>query len=272
MLEEVEDLLHRAIECGALVDPWNMLGFGGQYSLFPAPENSVYDHRIDELIDLFGAIFAVYVQIEKEAAAAGQAAVQHAMSQRLDALAVWWDKFASTEVSSIEGISGRDTPSRPTTWPPPWKPGTAPARRPATWPFGATMPSSSALPRPTPWSSMPCWSSAIRSPPWPCWCSGSARSKKCRWSKRTIPSTTWHWIGWPSCGATATGLLRPPRLLPAKYRTAGACAKFLDYIEANAEEYWQVPQFELAGPAGEQEDDLSDSLDADDLFMPPTRT
>ena len=45
------DLLHRAIECGALVDPWNILGFGGQYSLFPAAENSVYDHRVDELID-----------------------------------------------------------------------------------------------------------------------------------------------------------------------------------------------------------------------------
>ena len=25
-----------AIECGAMVDPWNILGFGGQYSLFPA--------------------------------------------------------------------------------------------------------------------------------------------------------------------------------------------------------------------------------------------
>ena len=36
LLDEVEDLLHRAIECGALVDPWNILGFGGQFSLFPA--------------------------------------------------------------------------------------------------------------------------------------------------------------------------------------------------------------------------------------------
>ena len=43
-------VLHRGIECGALVDPWNILGFGGQYGLFPSPENSVYDHRIDELI------------------------------------------------------------------------------------------------------------------------------------------------------------------------------------------------------------------------------
>ena len=51
-LPEIEDLLHRAIECGALIDPWYILGFGGQFSLFPAVENSVHDHRADELIVL----------------------------------------------------------------------------------------------------------------------------------------------------------------------------------------------------------------------------
>ena len=49
-LPPVEDLLHAAIECGAMVDPWNILGFGGQFSLFPAMENSVHDHRVDELV------------------------------------------------------------------------------------------------------------------------------------------------------------------------------------------------------------------------------
>ena len=109
LLAEVEELLHRAIECGALVDPWNILGFGGQYSLFPAPENSVYDQRVDELLDLVGEVFAAYVQIETEAAAAGLPAVQEAMSRRLEALAGWWDQFASTEVGSVAGISGRQT-------------------------------------------------------------------------------------------------------------------------------------------------------------------
>ena len=45
VLPQVEDLLHRAIECGAVVDPWNILGFGGQFSLFPAVENSIPDPR-----------------------------------------------------------------------------------------------------------------------------------------------------------------------------------------------------------------------------------
>ena len=42
-LAQIDDLLHRGIECGAIVDPWNILGFGGQFSLFPAVENSIPD-------------------------------------------------------------------------------------------------------------------------------------------------------------------------------------------------------------------------------------
>jgi hypothetical protein len=109
LLPEIEDLLHRAIECGALVDPWNILGFGGQYSLFPALENSIPDHRIDELIELLGEIFALYVRVKKEAAAAGDSELQELLSPGLDKLARWWDRFASVELSSVEGISGRET-------------------------------------------------------------------------------------------------------------------------------------------------------------------
>src|SRR5208283_4388394 len=107
--DESIDLLYRAIECGALVDPWNILGFGGQYSLFPSPENSVYDHRIDELIGLVGSIFTVGVQVQKEAAAIGITAQEKDVSQRLDVLADWWDKFATIEVGSVESFSGRET-------------------------------------------------------------------------------------------------------------------------------------------------------------------
>ncbi|MFV2067598.1 MAG: hypothetical protein ACC645_11520, partial [Pirellulales bacterium] len=35
------DLVDRAIECGALIDPWNIVGFGGNFSLFRAIENSI---------------------------------------------------------------------------------------------------------------------------------------------------------------------------------------------------------------------------------------
>jgi len=109
LLPEIEDLLHRAIECGALVDPWNILGFAGQFSLFPAPENSVPDHRIAELIELMNDLFGLYARLEMEAAAAGNSQLCRRLSEDLGALARWWDQFASTEVSEVEGISGAQT-------------------------------------------------------------------------------------------------------------------------------------------------------------------
>ena len=34
--------MRRGIACGALVDPWNILGFQGQYPRFTALEDSVF--------------------------------------------------------------------------------------------------------------------------------------------------------------------------------------------------------------------------------------
>ena len=53
---QILDLLHRAIGCGAIIDPWNIIGFDANFSLFPAMENSIHDHRADELM-LTGNIF-----------------------------------------------------------------------------------------------------------------------------------------------------------------------------------------------------------------------
>ena len=35
-LAETTQLIHQGIQCGALIDPWNILGFDAQFSLFPA--------------------------------------------------------------------------------------------------------------------------------------------------------------------------------------------------------------------------------------------
>jgi hypothetical protein len=51
LLPQIVDLLKRGIQCGAIVDPWNILGFDAHYSLFPSLENSVRDHRADELVE-----------------------------------------------------------------------------------------------------------------------------------------------------------------------------------------------------------------------------
>ena len=60
-LPQIFSLLKRGIKCSAIVDPWNIIGFDGNYSLFPAIENSIRDHRVDDLVeliesDLFGLL------------------------------------------------------------------------------------------------------------------------------------------------------------------------------------------------------------------------
>ncbi len=106
MASEAVDLVHRGIECGALVDPWNILGFQGQFSLFPAPENSVPDHRVDQLIELLEQIFSLQAQLWREAAAHNRADVAATIARRMSELARWWDPFAATTVEGVEAFSG----------------------------------------------------------------------------------------------------------------------------------------------------------------------
>ena len=107
VLPQAEDLILRGVDCGALADPWNILGFGGQYSLFPAVENSIHDHRVDELIQLAGQVFGLYTRLQKSAAAAGDAELPARLAANMEKLADWWDKYASVEVSDVDGFSGR---------------------------------------------------------------------------------------------------------------------------------------------------------------------
>ena len=178
LLSEVEELLHRAIGYGALVDPWNILGFGGRSDL-SAPENSVYDQRIDELLDLVGEVCAA-LRADRDGGGGRRAARrrrrhvaalggpgrlvgplrQHGNGRRRRHLGPGDAK-----------VAGRPRGRRGTA------PGTRRAPRPATWPSRAITPRGSTPPRPTPWSSTPIWSIAIPWPPWPCWCNGSAISR-----------------------------------------------------------------------------------------------
>ncbi len=106
--QELEDLLHRAIECGAMIDPWNLLGFGGHYSLFPSLENSIRDERAEDLVETMRDAFSLLARLQSEAAAAGDEALCERVAADTDRLAAWWDPFASTEVSDIEGFSGKE--------------------------------------------------------------------------------------------------------------------------------------------------------------------
>jgi len=270
LLPEIEDLLHRGIECGAIVDPWNILGFGAQYSLFPAVENSVHDHRIDELIGLLGDIFGLYVQLMKAAVAAGNDPLYGKLAEGLDRLARWWDKFASVEVGAVEGISGRETSqsvAHVATALRAWHEAGTAAGDVAFWRrhIGAfrsakayALVVEALLEQRDPVAAM---ALLIQ------WLS-QADSISLIEEDYSFHDLAFCWMNdlWRP---KKPGTDSPREDFTLEQRWALA-RKFLDYLEANAGDFWEVPRFELAdeqaeaddGPPDEEEDDIDDLFSA----------
>ncbi|MDR2345642.1 MAG: hypothetical protein LBE18_06215 [Planctomycetaceae bacterium] len=109
LLPEIETLIKRGIACGAIVDPWTIIGFGANYSLFHSLENSIHDHRVDDLINILEDVFDIYSRLQKVAASVGNSDMQADLSDRMSDLASWWDKYGSTTVSGLDSFSGADT-------------------------------------------------------------------------------------------------------------------------------------------------------------------
>jgi len=269
LLPELEDLLHRAIECGAIVDPWNILGFGAQYSLFPAVENSVHDHRIDELIDLLGDIFGLYVQLLKAAAAAGNDPLYGKLAEGLDRLARWWDQFASVEVSAVEGISGRETGQsveHVTTALRAWHEAGTAAGDVAFWrrhveKFRSAktyaLVVEALLQQRDPVAAM---ALLIQ------WLS-QADSISLIEEDYSFHDLAFCWMEDLWQPKKPPGADSPAEDLALEHRWALA-RKFLDYAEANAGELWEVPRFELADEEAEADDEPQDEEEdeVDNLF------
>ncbi len=268
LLPHVEDLLRRAIECGALIDPWNILGFGAQFSLFPSPENSVRDPRADELIELMNDLFALYARLEKEAAAAGNRNLLQRLSDELEALARWWDQFASTEVSDVEGFSGAES----------WESAAQVAGAVHAWQEAGTAAGDIAF-----------WRRHVEQFHSP---KAYALLVETLLEKRDLVAAMallLHWLSqagqielsegaysfhdlairwleglWKSESAEDETL--PPAAAVPSWPLA---RKFFDCLEANAEEYWQAPRLEVMAPPGESAVDRKDEEveeEGDDLF------
>ena len=256
-LPEVEDLLHRAIECGAMADPWNILGFGAQYSLFPAVENSVHDYRLDELIELMRQIFALYTRLQKEAVAAGDRELPQQLSRGMQQLARWWDKYASVEVGDVEGFSGRQA----------WESAEHVADVLRAWHAAGTAAGDLAFwrGRLEQFTSAKAYALVVESlleqedlv---------AAMALLIQWLSRAaeIPledmDYSFHELTrrWMENLLTADS----PDPTPAPQTRWALARKMLDYMEANAEEYWLVPRLELedAAQAEEADDDEEDGL------------
>ena len=101
-------ILQRAIECGASADPWNVLGFQGLFPLSPAREDSTRDPRIEELLAVMEHIFLLTTRLMCEAAANGDEALVQTLEKEMESKAKWWDRFATYQVSGVRAVRGGD--------------------------------------------------------------------------------------------------------------------------------------------------------------------
>lgn len=248
LLPPVQDLLRRAIECGALVDPWTILGFQGQFSIFTALENSVRDHRVEELVQLVERILSLHARLLRQAAAAGDEGLGLRIERLMASLATWWDQFATTEVGGVRRLSGGEmleSASRVAQALGAWHRGGAAAGDVAFWREHVTefaSPKSYAL----------VVSALVDQHDFV-----AALALLIEWLSRADEilladnGHSWHGLAlrWVREVISAPA----ERLGPAAVADPAAARwkllrRFLDFVEANAEAYWQVPSFpELRG-------------------------
>ena len=103
------ELIKRGVECGALVDPWNILGFHGQFPLFSSREDAIPDNRVETLVELMEGVFGIYSRCLGEAAAQGRLELQTMVSNIFQSQAEWWDRFGSLVIEDLPKVSGQES-------------------------------------------------------------------------------------------------------------------------------------------------------------------
>lgn len=96
------DLLHRGIECGAFVDPWNILGFAGNFNRFHSPDSGVHDQRVDDLVHLTDQLFGYLAKVWSEAAALDDTELYRQLDVEYRQLAEWWRQFAAHTIEELQ--------------------------------------------------------------------------------------------------------------------------------------------------------------------------
>ena len=105
ILPELTSLVHRGIACGGLVDPWNILGFAGQFPVFQAREDTIPDPRVEVLLILMEGLFNAMTRVLVEAAAQDHPS-RAAISEQFRSLAEWWDRFGSETIEDLPDVVG----------------------------------------------------------------------------------------------------------------------------------------------------------------------
>jgi predicted heme/steroid binding protein len=255
VMPQITDLLKRAIQCGAVIDPWNILGFDAHFSLFPALENSVRDHRADELVALMERIWTLYSLVWSEAAASNRAEISERIARQFKKTASWWHQFATHEVSTVDALDSLGmfrAAERVAKALQVWHEGGAASGDVGFWaphaemfdsPKAYAMVIDSLLERGDSVASMALMMS---------WLS-RADAIGLEHGDSSFHDLAQRWV----TSTTAAGDESPEAAL----KVWDSARKFLDYLEANAEGLWNVPRFELgngkrsASAAAQSDDD-----------------
>jgi hypothetical protein len=260
-LPEVEDLLKRGIACGAFADPWNILGFQGLFPLSAAREDSVRDPRIDELVQVIEQIFNLYARLMSEAAASGDSGLVQSLGRDLRRLGEWWDQFATADVSDVRRVHGGEASSSAnevadalTRW---RDRGEATADL-TFWRRQLDRfhsPKAFALVVDTLLRKGDYRSSLALLINWV----GQAEQVPLEDGHYSYHTLALRWmlaLTRPEETEKVAGPMAAP--LPPAAERPGLIARFFDYLEANAEEYWHPPSLEVRGDdeEEEEEDDL----------------
>ncbi len=235
-LRNAEDLLQRGIHCGALVDPWNILGFQGQYPRFQALEDSVRDHRIGALTEVVAGIFDLYARLLSEAATQTGFDAASATKQ-MQRLAAWWDEFATTTVSDVPHVHGAEAAAS----------AEHVARALATW-----------RSRGSAAGDIACWRGQIEDFRTPKAFALVIEALLERRDLKAALALLMTWLGQADqvpledAGHSFPRLaLRWMLMLATEEKDAALAVKFFDYLEANAEDWWNVPALDILGTGAE---------------------
>jgi hypothetical protein len=273
-LPEVEDLLRRGIACGGLADPWNILGFQGLFPLSPAREDSIRDPRLEEMVQVVEHLFNLYARLMSEAAAAGDGDLVEPLAANMQRLATWWDRFATVEVGEVRRVHGGEATSSArhvATALTKWHDRGEATSDLAFWRDlleGFRSPKSFALVVDTLLRKADYRAAMALLTNW----LGQAEQVPLEDGVYSFPSLALRWMlavtRPPDNTSSEPETLAKdatPASLTLQARTAARRAlveKFFDYLEANAEEFWQVPVLELPDAETNGDEEVEDLYSA----------
>jgi hypothetical protein len=257
---DVVTLLQRAIDCGAVIDPWNLLGFDAHFSLFPALENSVHDHRADDLVALMDNLFGLYARTWSAAAAENAQEICQQVREQFERTASWWRQFAAHEVSSVDAVDAHEVfraAEHVAESLNLWHQGGAGAGDLRFWaPYAHRFNSPNAfalvvqalLERDDFVASM---SLLVH------WLS-QADHVPLEQGTSSFDALAQQWLL-----ALLQRTREPAQELPPAAAPGDLVRKFFEFLEANADDYWEAPTFALAGPNATADQPVADPDPAD---------